>query len=82
MRKERGSRQVPPPFAPLAPPVNDRIGTEVAGLTGCTVTVAFLNGEIPTLILRSPQGREVQVEAWCDPEGNGPGFLSIGPVVS
>jgi hypothetical protein len=36
---------------------------------------------VPVLIVKTRTGQEVQVEAWRDPEGNGPGHLSIGPVM-
>jgi hypothetical protein len=62
----------------------NRIEKEVASLKGATVIDAVAlpqDGQwMPVLILKLADGRRVQVEGWQDPEGNGPGYLSIGAV--
>lgn len=56
----------------------NRIEREVTALKGATITDAMLIGDVPVLIVRTTKGQTFQVEVWCDPEGNGAGFLSIG----
>jgi hypothetical protein len=58
----------------------DRIETEVRSLAGARIEEAMIVDGVPVLIVTTMKGQRLQVEAWQDPEGNGPGFLSLGKV--
>ena len=60
----------------------NRIAKEVAALKGARIVDAVLVGDMPMLIIVTPGGKRLQVEAWQDAEGNGPGYLSIGAEVT
>ncbi len=56
----------------------DRIERDVKSLAGAKIEDALVVDGVPVLIVTTMKGQRLQVEAWCDPEGNGPGFLSMG----
>ena len=63
----------------------DRLLKDLKVLEGATierVEVAPADcGWTPILFVRTRLGERLQVEAWQDAEGNGPGHLSVGPEV-
>lgn len=51
-------------------------------LIGAQIKQVVLIGDpwghaVPVLIVQTADKREMQVEVWCDPEGNGAGHLDI-----
>lgn len=56
------------------------IATDYVDETGCAVDEKDLRARYratPILSLRAKDGRKLIAVVLCDPEGNGPGFLSI-----
>lgn len=65
-----------------------RYETEVNSLVGATIVEARLSETstpyhpLTVLTVQFPDGRRARVDVQQDPEGNGPGFLSIGSLFS
>lgn len=54
------------------------IEPEVAALLrGCAIVNVASDPQGTRLTLVSPTGERMVLQAWCDEEGNGPGYLAI-----
>lgn len=63
----------------LPDPYRKYYGQLVGAYVKHVVLVREEDGEtVPVLIMQTSDGKELQVEVWRDPEGNGAGHLDIG----